>query len=112
MEKIQVKVHRVKPNGYFTDEATKVAFEGKLLATNKGFRGKAIAYLTKQGNIAIVYESSLLAEKALREHSNLADVAKYTEGYTEKKYPDYDQELINKIAESLGEELPIKDLDI
>ncbi len=108
MQKFKVKAHTVKPNGYFTNKATRVEFEGKLLVEHRGFRGREAVYQTKKGQLAIVYDNYGYSEKIFRKHPDLADIAKFTEGYTKKEYPDYNQGMINKIAEALGEELPAK----
>lgn len=113
MEKVQVVAHTIKANGYIADEAAKVEFEGELLLTyNGGFRGEARVYRTKQGKIAILYSHKLFSEPVLRVHNSLEDVANFTEGYSDNKYPDYDRGIVGKTAEALGVEPPPLKLDI
>lgn len=112
MERIRVKAHTVKQNGYIADESAVVEFTGEYLTAYEGFRGEAKVYKTKQGQIAVVYSHNLYSDPVIRVHPDLNDMANYAEGYCDSKYPDYDRGVIGKAAAALGVEPPPIKLDI
>jgi hypothetical protein len=112
METIEIRVYTVDAHEWISENPVNIEFQGELLLTHHGRRGEAFVYRTKKGQLAIVHNHEGASGKVLKVHPDLADVARYAEGYTRVKTPWYDEELVEAVANALGEGLPTEKLDI
>ncbi len=112
METVRVTVYTLDENEWISENPVNIEFEGTLLVSHSGNRGEAFVYQTKKGQLAIIHDHSGVNGKVLQIHPDLADVAKYTDGYTRVKTPWYDQAIVEEIAHALGDGLPTQKLDI
>lgn len=99
--------HVIKVNGYPTDYPENVEFTGRLLVDDHvGFRGEAKVYQTDTGRLVFMYQNSLVPGLVVNDLPDLNAAARLAY----RTYPDFDPELLEKVAKCLGVKPPSRRL--